>query len=70
LVQDNPLVCPTHRHRRTVGQVLVAQLEVGVHRVADWEKTILAGYEPWRQLRLQRGGVVEIDLASQSLLVS
>jgi NTP pyrophosphatase (non-canonical NTP hydrolase) len=51
-------------------RLLVAQLEVGVHRAADWEKTILAGYEAWRQLRLQGGGVVEIDLATQSLRVS
>lgn len=50
-------------------QVMVAHLEVGAHRAADWEKAILAGFAAWRQLRKAGGGTVRLDLEAQSLTV-
>ncbi|MFI0409192.1 hypothetical protein [Actinomadura sp. 3N508] len=45
-------------------------VEVGAHRAADWEKAILTGYTAWRQLRAQGGGVIDMDMSTQSLTVS
>jgi len=50
-------------------RLLVAQLEVSVHRTADWEKAILTGYAAWRQLHQQRGGIVDLDMTTQTLSV-
>lgn len=49
---------------------MVGHLEVGAHRAADWEKAILTGYTAWRQLRAQGGGVIDMDMSTQSLTVS
>lgn len=49
---------------------MVGHLEVAAHRAADWEKAILTGYAAWRQLRQYGGGVIDVDMATQSLAVS
>ncbi|WP_143220000.1 nucleoside triphosphate pyrophosphohydrolase family protein [Actinomadura sp. CNU-125] len=49
---------------------MVGHLEVGAHRAADWEKAILTSYTAWRQLRAQGGGVIDMDMSTQSLTVS
>ncbi|MFC4464548.1 hypothetical protein ACFPH6_08235 [Streptomyces xiangluensis] len=49
---------------------MVAHLEVSCHRIADWEKAILTGYEVWRTLNERGGGVVEFDMTRQSLKVA
>jgi NTP pyrophosphatase (non-canonical NTP hydrolase) len=50
-------------------QGMVAHLEVGAHRTADWEKAILAGFAAWRTLRRLGGGTVHLDLDAQTLTV-
>ncbi|MEU3117224.1 nucleoside triphosphate pyrophosphohydrolase family protein [Micromonospora chalcea] len=50
-------------------QGMVAHLEVGAHRTADWEKAILTGFTAWRKLRSRGGGTVRLDLDAQSLTV-
>ncbi|MFG3301467.1 nucleoside triphosphate pyrophosphohydrolase family protein [Micromonospora chersina] len=50
-------------------QGMVAHLEVGAHRTADWEKAILTGFTAWRKLRRRGGGTVRLDLHAQSLTV-
>ena len=50
-------------------QGMVAHLEVGAHRAADWEKAILTGFAAWRNLRRNGGGTVRLDLDAQSLTV-
>ena len=46
---------------------MVAHLEVSVHRAADWEQAILTGFDAWRILRDNRGGVIEFDLNARTL---
>lgn len=48
---------------------MVAHLEVGAHRAADWEKAILTGFTAWRALRRLGGGTVHFDLDTQTLTV-
>ncbi|MEU0941013.1 nucleoside triphosphate pyrophosphohydrolase family protein [Embleya sp. NPDC005971] len=48
---------------------MTAHLEVGACRAADWERAILTGYTAWKQLRVQGGGTVELDLDRQSVTV-
>jgi NTP pyrophosphatase (non-canonical NTP hydrolase) len=50
-------------------QGMVAHLEVGAHRAADWEKAILTGFAAWRKLRRLGGGTVQLNLDTQSLTV-
>jgi NTP pyrophosphatase (non-canonical NTP hydrolase) len=50
-------------------QGMVAHLEVGAHRAADWERAILTGFAAWRALRRLGGGTVHLDLDSQTLTV-
>ncbi|MFE9205658.1 nucleoside triphosphate pyrophosphohydrolase family protein [Micromonospora sp. NPDC007230] len=50
-------------------QGMVAHLEVGAHRAADWEKAILTGFTAWRKLRRRGGGTIRLDLDAQSLTV-
>ncbi|WP_241825314.1 nucleoside triphosphate pyrophosphohydrolase family protein [Micromonospora sp. CB01531] len=50
-------------------QGMVAHLEVGAHRTADWEKAILTGFAAWRKLRRVCGGTVHLDLDRQTLTV-
>src|SRR4051794_15241353 len=49
---------------------MVSHLEVGAHRAADWEKAILTGYTAWRALRDTNGGIIDLDMSTQSLTVS
>ncbi|MGW0192044.1 MazG nucleotide pyrophosphohydrolase domain-containing protein [Nonomuraea sp. NPDC003201] len=49
---------------------MVGHLEVSAHRAADWEKAILGGYSAWRQLRQAGGGVIDLDMHAQTLIVS
>jgi NTP pyrophosphatase (non-canonical NTP hydrolase) len=49
---------------------MVGHLEVGAHRAADWEKAILTGYTAWRALRDTDGGVIDLDMSTQSVTVS
>ncbi|MFB4319958.1 nucleoside triphosphate pyrophosphohydrolase family protein [Actinomadura sp. 21ATH] len=49
---------------------MVGQLEVAAHRAADWEKAILTGYAAWRKLRRMGGGVIDLDMAAQTLTVT
>jgi NTP pyrophosphatase (non-canonical NTP hydrolase) len=51
-------------------QTMVAHLEVGAHRTADWEKAILTGFAAWRTLRQLGGGAVHLDLDAQTLTVT
>jgi NTP pyrophosphatase (non-canonical NTP hydrolase) len=51
-------------------QSMVAHLEVGARRAADWEKAILTGFAAWRTLRQSGGGTVHFDLDHQSLAVT
>lgn len=50
-------------------QGVVAHLEVGAHRAADWEKAIITGFAAWRRLRRHGGGTVRLDLDAQTLVV-
>lgn len=49
-------------------QSLVADREVRVRSLADWERAIFEGYRVWRQLREHRGGAVEVDLLARRLV--
>lgn len=42
-------------------------LEVSQRSLSDWEKAILAGYEVWRQVNQNGGGIVSVDLDIHSI---
>ena len=46
---------------------LVADREVKVRSLAEWEQAIFSGYAVWRQVRENRGGTVEIDLIRRTI---
>lgn len=46
---------------------LVGHFEVRDRTRAEWEKTILAGYEVWRALRDNGGGLVRVDLDARTI---
>lgn len=46
---------------------LVADREVATRSLAEWEQAIFAGYEVWRQVRVHRGGTVQIDLPKRRI---
>lgn len=46
---------------------LVADREVTVRSLGEWERAIFGGYDIWRQVREQRGGTVEVDLLERRL---
>lgn len=48
-------------------QSLVADREVKVRSLAEWERAIFAGYDVWRQVREYRGGTVELDLIRRTI---
>ncbi|MDA2927897.1 hypothetical protein MYX78_11835 [Acidobacteria bacterium AH-259-G07] len=48
-------------------QALVADREVRVRSLADWEQAILTGYEVWRKVRDRHGGTVRVDLFQRRL---
>lgn len=41
---------------------MTAHLEVSRASIGDWERTILMGYDVWREIMQYRGGVVDLDL--------
>ena len=43
-------------------------LEVSKCSLHDWEKAILRGYEVWRQVNENQGGIVIVDLDERSLI--
>ncbi len=51
---------------RTIKE-MTSQLEVAQCSLRDWEKAILMGYEIWRQVDKNRGGIVVVDLDARSL---
>lgn len=46
---------------------MTGHLEVSQCSLGDWEKAILMGYNVWRQVEKNRGGVVVIDIDSSSI---
>ena len=48
---------------------MTAHLEVVSVTTGDWERTILMGYEVWRQVLSKRGGVVNLDLDRRLLSI-
>ncbi|NJL36198.1 MAG: nucleoside triphosphate pyrophosphohydrolase family protein [Leptolyngbyaceae cyanobacterium RM2_2_4] len=46
---------------------LTSGLEVSQRSLNDWEKAILAGYEVWRQVNQNGGGIVLVDLNACSI---
>ena len=46
---------------------MVGQLEVADQSPNAWRRAILQGYEVWRKLRANDGGIVEADLDNRSL---
>jgi NTP pyrophosphatase (non-canonical NTP hydrolase) len=49
---------------------MTSHLEVSQCSLGDWEKAILVGYEVWRKVLENRGGMVVGDLTKRILLVS
>jgi NTP pyrophosphatase (non-canonical NTP hydrolase) len=49
---------------------MTSHLEVARCSLGDWEKAILAGYEVWREVEKNRGGVVVVDLNKKTLYKS
>jgi NTP pyrophosphatase (non-canonical NTP hydrolase) len=46
---------------------LTSRLEVDQCSVGDWEKAILMGYSVWREVKTNIGGIVKIDLDTQTI---
>ncbi len=46
---------------------LVADREVRIRSLAEWEMAILQGYEVWRSIRNNRGGIVHVDLLQRKI---
>lgn len=46
---------------------LTSGLEVSQRSLSEWEKAILAGYEVWRQVNQNGGGIVSLDLNACSI---
>lgn len=55
-----------YRLLRTI-KSMVGRLEVGRCSLAEWEAAILKGFEIWRQMMANRGGLVKIDLDESSI---
>jgi NTP pyrophosphatase (non-canonical NTP hydrolase) len=51
---------------RTIKE-MTSPLEVAQCSLCDWEKAILMGYEVWRQVDKNRGGIVAVDLDVRSI---
>ncbi|MEW2353035.1 hypothetical protein [Spirillospora sp. NPDC029432] len=49
---------------------MVGHQEVAAHRGADWEKAILSGYTAWKKLRDLGGGMIDLDMPTQTLTVT
>jgi NTP pyrophosphatase (non-canonical NTP hydrolase) len=46
---------------------LTSGLEVSQRSLSDWEKAILSGYEVWRQVNHNGGGIITVDLDACSI---
>lgn len=46
---------------------LVSRLEVKDRTAHEWERTILRGFEVWRELYAARGGTIRLDLAARTI---
>ncbi|MDZ8070428.1 MAG: nucleoside triphosphate pyrophosphohydrolase family protein [Nostoc sp. DedQUE08] len=46
---------------------MTGHLEVSQCSLGDWEKAIIMGYNVWRQVEKNRGGIVVIDIDSSSI---
>ena len=46
---------------------LVADREVKIRSLAEWERAILAGYDVWRRVRDHCGGTVEVNLVERRI---
>jgi NTP pyrophosphatase (non-canonical NTP hydrolase) len=51
-------------------QSLVADREVRIRSLSDWEKAILNGYSVWRKIRDNRGGTVVVNLRNRLISVN
>jgi NTP pyrophosphatase (non-canonical NTP hydrolase) len=51
-------------------QLLVSEKEVGVRSAADWEMAILAGFDMFRRLVVDGGGVIHFDADERTLTYS
>ena len=47
---------------------MTIHLEIAQKSLGHWEKAIIMGYEVWRQVKNNRGGVVIVDLDSRSII--
>jgi NTP pyrophosphatase (non-canonical NTP hydrolase) len=55
-----------HDLLRTI-KSMTAHLEVSGASIGDWERTILMGYDVWRDVFDHRGGTVDVDLDQRSI---
>lgn len=46
---------------------MTSHLEVSQCSLNDWQKAILMGYDVWRQVNKNRGGMIFIDLDGRSI---
>lgn len=49
---------------------MTAHLEIARATTGDWERTILMGFEVWREILRKRGGVVNLDLDRRTVTTS
>ena len=48
-------------------RIMVSSFEVAVCTTGEWERTILMGYEVWKQVQENQGGRVELDLDARTI---
>lgn len=48
-------------------RIMVSRFEVAVCTTGEWERTILMGYEVWKQVQENQGGRVELDLDARTI---
>ncbi len=48
-------------------RITVSKFEVAVCTTGEWERTILMGYEVWKQVQENQGGKVELDLDARTI---
>lgn len=47
---------------------MTTHLEISQKSLGDWEKAIIIGYEIWRQVKNNRGGIIIVDLDNGSII--
>lgn len=67
--EHNYLDGVTHVDRELLQTIkgMVALLEVSAHRAADWERAILVGFQAWRAMHTDGGGVLDFDMNNRTL---